>query len=142
MQEDSSAEGEAVDDPSLVNPGQEDKSDADDTSEDDTFPDPEITTKKKRVRNKNKPAKLTKCPHCFREFTNLKHHINQQHSQVRIGDIIIIGHHDNPLLIFSVEELQVRGVWLQLLSQDRPRASHLQREDIEITFQKLTQMAK
>ena len=95
MQEDSSAEGEAVDDPSWVRPGQEDKSD-DDTSEDDTFPDPETTTKKKRVRNKNKPAKLTKCPHCFREFTNLKHHINQQHSQV-IGDIIIIiiGHHDH-----------------------------------------------
>ena len=88
MQEDSSAEGEAVDDPSWVNPGQEDKSDDDDTSEDDTFPDPETTTKKKRVRNKNKPAKLTKCPHCFREFTNLKHHINQQHSQVRIGDNI------------------------------------------------------
>jgi len=27
--------------------------------------------------------KLAKCPHCFREFTNLKHHINQQHSQLK-----------------------------------------------------------
>ena len=90
MQEDSSAEGEAVDDPSWVGPGQEDKSDDDDTSEDDTFPDPE-TSKKKRVRNKNKPAKLTKCPHCFREFTNLKHHINQQHSQVHTWNIMIVG---------------------------------------------------
>ena len=84
MQEDRSAEtAEAVDDPSWVNPGQEDKSDDDDdTTEDDTFSDPDTPAKKKRVRNKNKPAKLTKCPHCFREFTNLKHHINQQHSQV------------------------------------------------------------
>ena len=23
-----------------------------------------------------------KCPHCHREFTNLRHHINQQHMQV------------------------------------------------------------
>ena len=23
-----------------------------------------------------------KCPHCYREFTNLRHHINQQHIQV------------------------------------------------------------
>ena len=85
MEEDTSAETadeEAVDDPTWKNPGQDDKSDDDDTTEDDTFPDTETNTKKKRVRNKNKPAKLTKCPHCFREFTNLKHHINQQHSQV------------------------------------------------------------
>ena len=23
-----------------------------------------------------------KCPHCFREFSNLRHHVNQQHIQV------------------------------------------------------------
>ncbi|XP_023326608.1 zinc finger protein 711 [Eurytemora carolleeae] len=27
--------------------------------------------------------KSSQCPHCGREFTNLKHHINQQHSQVK-----------------------------------------------------------
>ena len=89
MQEDSSAE--AVDDPTWIDPGQEDKSDEDDddTTEDDTFPDPETSTKKKRVRDKNKPAKLSKCPHCYREFTNLKHHINQQHSQVSAAPISV-----------------------------------------------------
>ena len=24
-----------------------------------------------------------KCPHCYREFTNLRHHVNQQHIQVK-----------------------------------------------------------
>ena len=100
MQEDSSAEtaeGEAVDDPTWIDPGQEDKSDDDDdTTEDDTFPDPETTAKKKRVRNKNKPAKLSKCPHCYREFTNLKHHINQQHSGVSLRQYLLKYLSENP----------------------------------------------
>ena len=28
-------------------------------------------------------SKAQPCPHCHREFTNLRHHINQQHMQVR-----------------------------------------------------------
>jgi len=36
-----------------------------------------------RPRKLEKAEKLAKCPHCFREFTNLKHHINQQHSQIK-----------------------------------------------------------
>ena len=27
-------------------------------------------------------SKAQQCPHCHREFTNLRHHINQQHMQV------------------------------------------------------------
>ena len=27
-------------------------------------------------------SKAQPCPHCHREFTNLRHHINQQHMQV------------------------------------------------------------
>ena len=34
------------------------------------------------VNLKSRVEKLAKCPHCLREFTNLKHHINQQHAQV------------------------------------------------------------
>ena len=44
---------------------------------------PPPTKKRRRVRTKSKEEKLAKCPHCLREFTNLKHHINQQHAQVR-----------------------------------------------------------
>ena len=45
---------------------------------------PGAKTKKGRtVKTKSKEKKLAKCPHCLREFTNLKHHINQQHAQVR-----------------------------------------------------------
>ena len=29
-----------------------------------------------------KEEKKERCPHCFREFTNLRHHVNQQHIQV------------------------------------------------------------
>ena len=28
-------------------------------------------------------APASQCPHCLREFTNLRHHINQQHMQVK-----------------------------------------------------------
>ena len=49
--------------------------------EEDDEEDTEPPTKRNRVRNKK--TKLSKCPHCFREFTNLKHHINQQHAAVR-----------------------------------------------------------
>lgn len=38
---------------------------------------------KKEIGNAKKTDKMSKCPHCFREFTNLKHHINQQHSQLK-----------------------------------------------------------
>ena len=30
-------------------------------------------------------APASQCPHCLREFTNLRHHINQQHMQVKNG---------------------------------------------------------
>ena len=85
MQESTSAETaeeDTVDDPSWTGPDAPGRySDEDDTEDDpDTYPEPK--TKRRRVRNKSLPAKLSKCPHCFREFTNLKHHINQQHSQV------------------------------------------------------------
>ena len=66
-------EAEAVDDP---NWSSSDVRDKDDQEEEDTEP----PIKRRRVRNKK--TRLAKCPHCFREFTNLKHHINQQHSQV------------------------------------------------------------
>ena len=81
MQESTSGEAEeqAVDDPTWTSPDLWDDSD----TEEENFSDPESPKKKRRrIRDKNKPAKLSKCPHCFREFTNLKHHINQQHSQV------------------------------------------------------------
>jgi len=32
---------------------------------------------------KESSSKAQKCPHCHREFTNLRHHINQQHMQVK-----------------------------------------------------------
>lgn len=34
-------------------------------------------------KERKKTEKMAKCPHCLREFTNLKHHINQQHSQLK-----------------------------------------------------------
>ena len=80
MQESSSElaeEAEAVDDPTWSSfDVREAAEDEEEEEEDDTEP----PTKKRRVRSKK--IKLSKCPHCFREFTNLKHHINQQHSQV------------------------------------------------------------
>ena len=77
-------EAEAVDDPTWSSSDVRDKDDNDkdeDEDDDDDDDDTEPPTRKgKRVRNMK--TKLAKCPHCFREFTNLKHHINQQHSQV------------------------------------------------------------
>ena len=70
---------------------------------------------RRTVRTKSKEKKLAKCPHCLREFTNLKHHINQQHAQVRLWPAKT---RLPRFVIFSVEELQVCGVWLQLLPQD------------------------
>ena len=69
-------EAEAVDDPTWSSSDVRDREEEEEEEEDDTEPQ----TKKIRVRSKK--IKLSKCPHCFREFTNLKHHINQQHSQV------------------------------------------------------------
>ena len=45
-------------------------------------PHPPPTKKRRTVRRKSKEERLAKCPHCLREFTNLHHHINQQHAQV------------------------------------------------------------
>ena len=74
-------EAEAVDDPTWSSSDVRDKDDKDEEDDDnDDEEDIEPPIKRKRVRNKK--TKLAKCPHCFREFTNLKHHINQQHSQV------------------------------------------------------------
>ena len=73
-------EAEAVDDPTWSSSDVRDKDDQEDDDDDDEEEDTEPPIKKRRVRNKK--TKLAKCPHCFREFTNLKHHINQQHSQV------------------------------------------------------------
>ena len=78
MQEGTSEETEAVDDPTWSN--SEVREDDEDDDEEEEEEDIQPPTKRKRVRNKK--TKLSKCPHCFREFTNLKHHINQQHSQV------------------------------------------------------------
>ena len=39
-----------------------------------------VTTKV--VAEKETSSKAQPCPHCHREFTNLRHHINQQHMQV------------------------------------------------------------
>ena len=77
MQEGTSEETEAVDDPTWSNSEVREADDDDEEEEEEGIEPP---TKRKRVRNKK--LKLSKCPHCFREFTNLKHHINQQHSQV------------------------------------------------------------
>ena len=76
----SQAADEAVDDPNWTN-NDKDKSDTESEPDDDFLPEP---PKKKRRRTKklSKAEKLAKCPHCLREFTNLKHHINQQHAQV------------------------------------------------------------
>ena len=32
-----------------------------------------------------KEEKKDRCPHCFKEFTNLRHHVNQQHIQVNLS---------------------------------------------------------
>jgi len=69
-----------VDDPLWIQDDDEDEDDEDDPM-DEMF-DNLAKNAKKPV--KYDPAeKLAKCPHCFREFTNLKHHINQQHSEIK-----------------------------------------------------------
>ena len=79
---DQTVEAEAVDDPTWSSSDVRDKDDQDDDLEDDDEDDEDTEPPIKRKRVRNKKTKLSKCPHCFREFTNLKHHINQQHSQV------------------------------------------------------------
>ena len=100
---------ETVDDPLWS----QEEADQEEEEEEELPPPP--TKKRRTVKRKSKEEKLAKCPHCLREFTNLKHHINQQHAQVRSWRA-------NTSLtrpdIFSVEELQVWRVRLQLLPQD------------------------
>ena len=36
-----------------------------------------------------KEEKKERCPHCFREFTNLRHHVNQQHIQVKTYRMLV-----------------------------------------------------
>ena len=38
---------------------------------------------------KGSGSKAQPCPHCHREFTNLRHHINQQHMQVMSRDYLL-----------------------------------------------------
>ena len=68
---------EAVDDPLWSDEEGEGESE-----EGEELPAPASSKKKRTVKLKSKEEKLAKCPHCLREFTNLKHHINQQHAQV------------------------------------------------------------
>ena len=68
---------ETVDDPLWS----QEEADQEEEEEEELPPPP--TKKRRTVKRKSKEEKLAKCPHCLREFTNLKHHINQQHAQVR-----------------------------------------------------------
>ena len=71
---------ETVDDPLW---SQEEGDQESEEEEEEELPPPPPVKKRRTVKTKSKEEKLAKCPHCFREFTNLKHHINQQHAQVR-----------------------------------------------------------
>ena len=84
-----------------------------------------VTTKV--VAEKETSSKAQPCPHCHREFTNLRHHINQQHMQVTQRTKSIVGPSCNLHYNVIGEELQVHRMWLQLLSQDRPGETHQQR---------------
>ena len=75
--EDTTAD-EAPDDPVWRNEEEEE-------SEEEDFTGPGPSKKRRKV--KSKEEKLAKCPHCLREFTNLKHHINQQHAQVETSEV-------------------------------------------------------
>ena len=76
------AEEESVDDPTWRLPDR-DTTDHQSEAEDIVdIPEPAQKKRRKSSKGKSKEEKLAKCPHCFREFTNLKHHINQQHAQV------------------------------------------------------------
>ena len=68
---------EGVDDPLWAQDEEEE-----DDEVDDVFDNDRIGGSAKKAVKYDPSEKLAKCPHCFREFTNLKHHINQQHSQV------------------------------------------------------------
>ena len=81
------AEEEAADDPAWSkDPATADHEEDGGMAE--AFPAPEPPRKKRR-REKGGQAVKVKCPHCFREFTNLKHHINQQHAQVCRNQAIV-----------------------------------------------------
>ena len=69
-----------------------------------------------------KEEKKDRCPHCFKEFTNLRHHVNQQHIQVNLS--FRFGRESLTNLLFSVEKLQVWRLWLHLLFEDRPGETH------------------
>ena len=71
---------ETVDDPLWSQ--EEGEQDSEEEEEEEQLPPPPPAKKRRTVKRKSKEEKLAKCPHCFREFTNLKHHINQQHAQV------------------------------------------------------------
>ena len=68
---------QTVDDPGWSQEEEEEE------EEEEELPPPPPTKKRRAVKRKSREEKLAKCPHCLREFTNLKHHINQQHAQVR-----------------------------------------------------------
>ena len=70
---------ETVDDPLWS----QEAGDQESEEEEEELPPPPPAKKRRRVKTKSKEEKLAKCPHCLREFTNLSHHINQQHAQVR-----------------------------------------------------------
>ena len=74
---------ETVDDPLWSQ--EEGEQDSEEEEEEVQLPPPPPAKKRRTVKRKSKEEKLAKCPHCWREFTNLKHHINQQHAQVRSG---------------------------------------------------------
>ena len=74
---------ETVDDPLWSQ--EEGEQDSEEEEEEEQLPPPPPAKKRRTVKRKSKEEKLAKCPHCWREFTNLKHHINQQHAQVRSG---------------------------------------------------------
>ena len=71
---------ETVDDPLW---SQEEQEEQESEGEEEELPPAPPIKKRRTVKTKSKEEKLAKCPHCLREFTNLKHHINQQHAQVR-----------------------------------------------------------
>ena len=72
---------ETVDDPLWSQEEGEQESE----EEEEELPPAPPPKKRRSVKSKSKEEKLAKCPHCLREFTNLKHHINQQHAQVSPG---------------------------------------------------------
>ena len=129
-------EEEAPDDPTWVETTRNVIDEDDDEDSDDAQPpgkkrkSEKSKTSEKSNKQAGKSIKLSKCPHCFREFTNLKHHINQQHAQVTLQDgpasfymslsMIYVKKRTNFSSI-SAEKLQMCRVWLQLLFENRSR---------------------